>query len=89
MVMNPLNSMIPSSPLKCSSLASSLDSISSKICWWVYKHVTRPSTMWSIPCSKIMNDIFLSNVCARCLHTTMTLYGCHNGSFFYSLGIRK
>jgi len=30
---------------------------------WVHKHVTWPSTMWSIPCS-IMNDIFLSNVYA-------------------------
>jgi len=30
---------------------------------WVHKHVSRPSTMWSIPCS-IMNDIFLNNVYA-------------------------
>ncbi len=51
---------------------------------WVYKHVTQPSTMWSISCFKIMNDIlFLNNVCARCLLTIVTLYGCHNGSFSY------
>jgi hypothetical protein len=31
---------------------------------WVYKHVTQPSTMWSIPCSTIMNDILLRNVYA-------------------------
>jgi hypothetical protein len=29
---------------------------------WVYKHMTKPSTMWSIPCSLVMNDILLSNV---------------------------
>jgi hypothetical protein len=29
---------------------------------WVRKHVTQPSTMCSIPCSTIMNDIFLRNV---------------------------
>jgi hypothetical protein len=32
MVVSPLNSMIPSSPSKCSSLSSSLDSMSSGIC---------------------------------------------------------
>ncbi len=31
---------------------------------WVHKHVTQPSTMWSIPCSTVMNDILLKNVCA-------------------------
>jgi hypothetical protein len=31
---------------------------------WVYKHVTQPSTMWSIPSSTLMNDIFLKNVYA-------------------------
>jgi hypothetical protein len=31
---------------------------------WVRKHVTQPSMMGSIPCSTIMNDILLKNVCA-------------------------
>jgi len=31
---------------------------------WVPKHLTQPSTMWSIPCSIVMNDILLKNVCA-------------------------
>jgi len=31
---------------------------------WVHKHVTHPSTMWSIPCSILMNDIFVNNVYA-------------------------
>ncbi len=31
---------------------------------WVRKHVTQPSTMWSIPCSTVMNDILLRNICA-------------------------
>ncbi len=30
----------------------------------IRKHVTQPSTMWSISCSTVMNDIFLRNVCA-------------------------
>jgi hypothetical protein len=33
MVMSPSNSMIPSSPSKCLSSSSSLDSISSRICY--------------------------------------------------------
>jgi len=40
---------------------------------WVCKHVTQPSMMWSIPCSTVMNDIFLNNKHAKiitnwCLH---------------------
>jgi hypothetical protein len=31
---------------------------------WVHKHVTQPSIMWFIPCSIVMNDILLNNVCA-------------------------
>ncbi len=31
---------------------------------WVHKHETQPFTMWSIPCSTIMNDILWNNVCA-------------------------
>jgi hypothetical protein len=31
---------------------------------WFRKHVTQPSMMRSIPCSIVMNDILLRNVCA-------------------------
>ncbi len=57
MVVNPLNSMIPLSPLRCSSSPSLLDSISFGICHGSVN-------MWLIICFIIMNDIFLSNVCA-------------------------
>jgi hypothetical protein len=56
-------------------------------------HETCPLTFMAYNYSELqgkLQNIFFSHSDARCLRTTVTLYGCHNGNFFlYSLYTRK